>query len=166
MSWFTGAAMGLGSVVDMAGTISSIVAQHKQIELMKQANQIQSEWVHKQEALAIRGQDLTRELSIHGPALRMQSLVDAGYNPVDARRMLGSTETVQYGLMERPVLQRSVITGISETKHLQSVQQALNTFKNGTSIGTKPAPTGFGNPNYQSRPPHVNLGHNPPVTNL
>nr|QBY26586.1 ORF2 [Sapovirus GII] len=166
MSWFTGAALAAGSVVDMAGTISSIVAQHRQLDLMAQANKIQQEWVTKQEALARRGQDISQDLAINGTAKRVESLINSGFTPVDARRLAGGTETVQYGLLDRPILHRGVLTGISETHHLQSMQGALSAFKQGSKYGAPPAPAGFINPNYQSAPPRVNLGFRPPSTNV
>nr|AWK57573.1 ORF2 protein [Sapovirus GII.1] len=166
MSWFTGAALAAGSVVDMAGTISSIVAQHRQLDLMAQANRIQQDWVNRQEALIARGQDISRDLAVNGTAQRVDSLVKAGFTPVDARRLAGGTESVQYGLLDRPILQRSVLSGITETRHLQSVQGALSAFKNGSSYGAPPAPAGFVNPNYQASPPKLTLGPRPPVTNV
>lgn len=166
MSWFTGAALAAGSLVDMAGTVSSIVAQHRQIDLMAQANQIQRDWVNKQEALIKRGQDMSQDLAINGTARRVQSLVEAGFTPTDARRLAGSGETVQYGILDRPILQRGILTGISETHHLQTMQGALSAFKKGSSYGAPPAPAGFVNPNYQLAPPKVNLGYRPPSTNV
>nr|QIE08084.1 minor structural protein [Sapovirus GII] len=166
MSWFTGAALAAGSLVDMAGTVSSIVAQHRQIDLMAQANQIQRDWVNKQEALMRRGQDISRDLAVNGTAQRVESLVGAGFTPVDARRLAGSSETVQYGLLDRPILQREVLAGISETHHLQSMQASLSAFKRGSSYGAPPAPVGFANPNFQPAPPRVNLGFRPPSTNV
>ena len=74
MSWFTGAALAAGSLVDMAGTVSSNVAQHRQIDLMAQANQIQRDWVNKQEALMRRGQDISRDLAVNGTAQRVVEL--------------------------------------------------------------------------------------------
>nr|AWK57649.1 ORF2 protein [Sapovirus GII.5] len=166
MSWINAAALGLGSVVDMAGTISSIVAQHRQIDMMAEANRIQQDWVRRQEQLVMRGQDMSRDLSINGPAQRVESLVNAGFTPTDARRMVGGSETVSYGLLDRPILERSILAGISETRHLQNMQGALSAFKTGTGVGTKPAPAGFGNPNYRTGPPKINLGFNPPSTNV
>nr|BCG68661.1 minor structural protein [Sapovirus GII.1] len=162
MSWFTGAALAAGSVVDMAGTISSIVAQHRQLDLMAQANRIQQDWVNRQEALITRGQDISRDLAVNGAAQRVDSLVKAGFTPVDARRLAGGTESVQYGLLDRPVLQRSVLSGISETRHLQSVQGALSAFKNGSSYGSPSRPRGLRQPKLPGCTPKVNTGPQTP----
>nr|CAE54852.1 minor structural protein [Sapovirus Hu/Chiba/990727/1999] len=166
MSWFTGASLAAGSLVDMAGTIPSIVAQQRQIDLMAEANRIQANWVRRQEALQIRGQDISRDLAVNGTAQRVESLVNAGFTPVDARRLAGGTETVSYGLLDRPILQRGVLSGITETRHLQTMQGALSAFKSGASYGAPPAPSGFVNPNYQPSPPRLKLGPRPPSTNV
>nr|WQL57387.1 small basic protein [Sapovirus sp.] len=166
MSWTQALAMATGSVVDMAGTISNIVAQHRQIAVMEEANRIQADWVRRQEKLAYRAQDMTADLAVNGLSRKVDSLVQSGFTPLDARRLAGGTEVVLHGTMERPVLPRTVLQGISDTHHMQSNLMAVRAFNTGLSSGTPPPPQGFGNPNYQSGRPKVNLGPRPPQTNV
>nr|AFR11843.1 ORF2 [Sapovirus Sewage/California/2009]BAL41650.1 ORF2 protein [Sapovirus Hu/20072248/2008/JP] len=166
MSWSQGLALAAGSIVDMAGTISGIVAQQRQAAAMEEANRIQADWVRRQEKLAYRAQDISADLAVNGVARKVDSLVQAGFTPLDARRLAGGTEVVLHGTIERPVLPRTVLQGIADTHHMQSNINAVRAFNYGTPTGTPPPPPGFNNPNYRGGPPKVNLGYRPPTTNV
>nr|QUS47512.1 ORF2 [Sapovirus GI.1] len=160
MSWLVGALQTFGSLADVAGTVSNIVYQQRQAAQLEKQNELMETWMNKQEALQKSQMELTRDLSINGPAARVQSALDAGFDEVSARRIAGSGERVIWGNLDRPIMHAGTMDSIRQTKHLDSLSHSLATFKNGTPFG-KPAPptTKFGKP--QATIAQINIGHNP-----
>nr|AGH15841.1 small basic protein VP2 [Sapovirus swine/WG214D/2009/USA] len=166
MSWMIGALQTLGGLTDVANTISGIVYQQRQLDLLQQQTQLQAEWMRRNEQLQRDSLALSRELSTEGPTLRFQSALAAGFNPVDARRLAGSGERVVRGYLDQPVFHQGDLVGLRATSHLNTMNAALTTFKQGHPLGTgsppkpttgTPQPQGFANPNYQPRPPGLTL---------
>lgn len=165
MSWLVGALQTAGSLVDMAGTISGIVYQQRQAAQLERQNQLMEQWMTKQETLQRDQMALTRDLSINGPAERVNAAINAGFDPVSARRLAGSQERVIYGNLDRPIAHIGTMDGIRATRHLESMNAALSTFKQGTPFG-KPAP-----PKYTTGRPSnigatINLNHSPGSSNV
>ncbi|BAK19407.1 minor structural protein [Sapovirus Hu/D1714-B/2008/JPN] len=160
MSWLVGALQTAGSLVDMAGTISGIVYQQRQAAQLERQNKLMEDWMNKQEALQHEQMQLSKYLAIEGPTARVQAAIDSGFDPVSARRLAGSQERVIYGNLDRPIMQATAIEGIRTTKHLESMNLALSTFKKGTPFG-KPAPPRITTGRPGGNNPSINLGHNP-----
>lgn len=120
MSWLPGVLSIGGQLVDLASGVSNIVSQQQQISLMREQNQIQRDWVQKQESLIRSQMQQQYDLAINGPAKRLDSLVKSGYSALDARRLMGSGEYVQVGHMERPVLPQVVLSGARATQNMRA----------------------------------------------
>ncbi|AGO21657.1 ORF2 [Sapovirus Hu/G1/BE-HPI01/DE/2012] len=158
MSWLVGALQTTGSLVDLAGTVSDIVYKQRQVAQLEKQNQLMEQWMYKQEALQKSQMDLTRDLAVNTPVYRVQAALDAGFDPISARRLAGSSERVIYGNLDRPIMHAGTMEGIRQTNHLNAISSAMATFKNGTQFG-KPAP-----PKIQTgtpTKPSINLNHQP-----
>lgn len=51
MSWLVGALQTLGGLTDVASTISGVVYQHKHLEQLRRQNDLQQEWMARNEQL-------------------------------------------------------------------------------------------------------------------
>lgn len=168
MSWIVGALQGLAGLSDVANTVSGIAYQHRQLDLLRQQNELQAQWMVKNEALQREAMAMTRDLAVNAPAQRMRAALDAGFNSVDARRLAGSSERVIRGYIERPVMLRTNLEGIRQTNNLLTMNSALETFKKGTPFGmsapprVQQGPIGFSNPNYGK----ISLGPRPPESSI
>lgn len=120
MSWLPGVLSIGGQLVDLASGVSNIVTQQQQVSLLKEQNQIQRDWVRTQESLIRSQMQQQYDLAVNGPAKRLESLVQSGYSPLDARRLMGSGEYVQVGHMERPVLPQVVLSGARVTQSMRA----------------------------------------------
>nr|AWK57619.1 ORF2 protein [Sapovirus GIV]AWK57677.1 ORF2 protein [Sapovirus GIV.1]AWK57681.1 ORF2 protein [Sapovirus GIV.1] len=162
MSWLVGALQLGGALVDAAGSVSNMVYQHKQLELLKQQNQLYSTWMAKNEQLQRDSMALSEKLSTEGPALRVKAALDAGFDPVSARRLAGSGERRIQGYIDMPVMTQQQSSAHWVNGNLAKVNSALTTFQQGTPFG-KPQPPKFqtGGPNIGNNRPTVNIGHNP-----
>ncbi|AQM55648.1 putative minor structural protein [Sapporo virus] len=167
MSWLVGALQGLGGLTDVASTISGMVYQHRHLEQLKRQNDLQEQWMARNEQLQRDAMQLSRDLAIQAPALRVQAAINAGFDVVSARQLAGSGERRINGYLEQPVRTIDQAMAIQSRGNLTTLSNALSTFQNGTQFGMK-APKNFSRPNYnqQSRPPFVNLGPSPPSTNV
>lgn len=67
MSWLPGVLSIGGQLVDLASGVSNIVSQQQQISLMREQNQIQRDWVQKQESLIRSQMQQQYDLAINGP---------------------------------------------------------------------------------------------------
>lgn len=168
MSWIVGALQGLAGLSDVANTVSGIAYQHRQLDLLRQQNELQAQWMVKNEALQREAMAMTRDLSVNAPAQRMRAALDAGFNSVDARRLAGSSERVIRGYIDRPVMLRTNLEGLRQTNNLLTMNSALETFKKGTPFGmsapprVQQGPIGFSNPNYGK----ITLGPKPPESSV
>nr|CAE54861.2 structural protein [Sapovirus Hu/Chiba/000496/2000] len=160
MSWLVGALQTAGSLVDTAGTISNIVYQQRQAAQLEKQNQLMEMWMNKQEALQKSQMELSRDLAVNGPALRVQAALDAGFDAVSARRMAGSGERVIWGNLDRPLMHAGTMDSIRNTKHLESISHSLATFKNGTPFG-KSAPPQFKQGRPAATTAQIQLGPKP-----
>ena len=86
--------------------------------------------MYKQEALQKSQMDLTRDLALNTPVYRVQAALDAGFDPISARRLAGSSERVIYGNLDRPIMHVGTMEGIRQTNHLNAISSAMATFKN------------------------------------
>nr|AWK57641.1 ORF2 protein [Sapovirus GI.6] len=165
MSWLVGALQTTGSLVDLAGTVSNIVYQQRQVAQLEKQNQLMEQWMGKQEQLQRDQMALTRDLAVNGPVERVQAALDAGFDQVSARRLAGSQERVIYGNLDRPIMHAGTVEGIRNTRHLDSISSSLATFKKGTQFGLS-APPKFNTGRPTSTQPTINLGHTPGSSNV
>lgn len=173
MSWVVGALQGLAGLTDVGATISGAVYQHRHIEQLRRQNDLQLLWMQKNERLQRDAMQMSMDLATEAPARRVKSALAAGFDPLSARQLAGSSERRINGYLEQPIRTVGDAMGVQSRGNLVTMSNALATFQNGTQFGMKaPAgfqtyPRGFPNPNYNgSRAPVVHLGPRPPTTNV
>nr|UYU26113.1 minor capsid protein [Sapovirus GV] len=156
MSWIVGALQTLGGLTDVASSISGAVYQQRHINQLRRANDLQAEWMARNEQLQRDAMAMNMELSTRGPALRVQSAIDAGFDPLSARQIAGSNERRISGYLEQPV--RTVDRAVATQSHgnLVGLSNAMSTFSHGTRFGMR-APS-RAQPSVTTGRPVVNLG--------
>nr|AEM37582.1 VP2 capsid [California sea lion sapovirus 1] len=167
MSWLVGALQASGGLTDMAGTIGGIVYQQQHVHQLKRQNDLQLEWMRRNEQLQRDAMQMTWDLSTQAPSLRVKEALAAGFDPLSARQLAGSSERRISGYLEQPIRTIGEAVATRSTGNLATMSNAMQTFQQGSPFGMR-APAGFANPNYQPRPnpPRVNLGPRPPVSNV
>lgn len=173
MSWVVGVLQGLGGLTDVASTISGAVYQHRHVNQLRRQNDLQLEWMRRNEVLQRDAMQMSMDLSTKAPALRVQAALDAGFDAVSARQLAGSGERRINGYLDQPIRTIGEAMAVQSRGNLTTLSNALNTFQTGTPFGMKPPagfqmyPQGFPNPNYAGgRGPVVNLGPRPPQINV
>lgn len=173
MSWVAGALQGAAGLTDMASTVAGIVYQQQHVQQLRRQNDLQFEWMQRNERLQREAMEMSRDLAANAPSLRVKAALDAGFDPVSARRLAGSGERVISGYLDRPIQTIGEASAQRSTGHLGAMNATLSVFQNGTQFGMRqPAhwgpppsslPGGFSNPNYK---PVVHLGPRPPISNV
>lgn len=72
MSWLVGALQASGGLTDMAGTIGGIVYQQQHVHQLKRQNDLQLEWMRRNEQLQRDAMQMTWDLSTQAPSLRVK----------------------------------------------------------------------------------------------
>lgn len=166
MSWLVGALQTLGGLTDVASTISGVVYQQKHLEQLRRQNDLQQEWMARNEQLQRDAMQLSRDLSTHGPALRAQAAIEAGFDVVSARQLAGSGERRINGYLEQPIRTIGEAMAVQSRGNLTTLSGAMSIFQNGTQFGMKQPKNWKLQRAEQSRGPVVNLGPRPPSTDL
>lgn len=165
-----GASLIASAIGDLAIGASNTAIGHRQVNALEEANRIQREWLANQTNLLTQQINLNWQLATEGPSLKFDSAIRAGFTPTDALRLAGSTHSVSYGMIDRPVMPARDVYSIGTTTNtLQRVYHGFDVARQGLSSGAPPAPPGFKgflNPNYQPTPPKVYLGPRPPSFNV
>ncbi|BBK20255.1 structural protein [Sapovirus GV] len=157
MSWIVGALQTLGGLTDVASTISGIAYQQRHINQLRRANDLQAEWMARNEQLQRDAMAMNMELSTRGPALRVQAAIDAGFDPLSARQIAGSNERRISGYLEQPVRTVDRAMAVQSHGNLTGLSNAMTTFSHGTRFGMR-AP-GQARPVATQGRPIINLGH-------
>lgn len=167
MSWLVGTLQSLGGLTDVASTISGMVYQHRHLDQLKRQNDLQEQWMARNEQLQRDAMQLTQDLAVNAPAMRVQAALNAGFDVVSARQLAGSTERRINGYLDQPIRTIDQAMAVQSRGNLTSLSNALATYQKGTQFGLK-QPKGFKSPiaAEQSRGPTITLGPPPPSTNL
>ncbi|BBA54642.1 minor structural protein [Sapovirus GV/HkKa2-1] len=160
MSWIVGVLQGLGGLTDVASSLSGIVYQQRHANQIRRANDLQMQWMARNEQLRRDAMDMDYRLGTEGPALRVQSALAAGFDPLSARQIAGSHERRISGYLEQPIRTVDRAVGVQSYGNLTTMSNAMATFRNGTRFG-KPQPQGF-----QNNRPVLNLGPRPPESSV
>nr|ALT14130.1 VP2 [Sapovirus Bari/4076/2007/ITA] len=165
-----GAALIGSALGDPAIGASNTAIGHRQVNALEEANRIQREWLSNQTNLMTQQINLNYDLAINGPVRKYESALSAGFTPSDALRLAGGTNSVSYGMIDRPIMPGRDVYAIGTTTNtLQRIYHGFDVARQGLSSGAPPAPPGFVgflNPNFKPSPPKVYLGPRPPTFNV
>lgn len=155
MSWIVGALQALGGLTDVGSTISGAVYQHRHLNQLRRQNDLQEQWMARNEQLQRDAMEMTRDLSINAPSQRVKAALDAGFDVVSARQLAGSNERRINGYLEQPIRTIDQAMGVQSRGNLTTMSNAMATFQQGTQFGMRAPPQrptiqGFNNPNYNS----------------
>ncbi|BBA54644.1 minor structural protein [Sapovirus GVI/HgOg2-4] len=151
MSWFSGALGTAGFLGDLAGTIGNIVAQQQMVRNQAKQLEIYQQAVNKSLDLQQRGQDVSVFLSTQAPVLQYGSARALGLTHQEAQKVVSGHRILVGGVDVDPRSLPTLPFFIQPTNHQVSGRAASAKFITGTPGATKPAPSGFSNPNYGVR---------------
>ncbi|BBA54664.1 minor structural protein [Sapovirus GX/HgTa2] len=150
MSWFAGMLGAAGFLGDLAGQVGNIVAQQQIVRNQREQLKIYQQAVTRQLQLEQRAQDLNYELSTRGPQLRYANARQVGFTHDEAMQLHSNHNVIYGGVSVDPrPLQSLPYYNQGNQLRMQAMTLA-SSFRTGTPGFTKPAPTGFSNPNYGS----------------
>lgn len=151
MSWFAGALGTAGLLGDIAGTIGNIVAQQQVVANQRRQLEIYQQAVDKNLKLQDKMLEMNYELATSGPSLQYSAARKMGFNHLEATQMLGA-HRVTYGGVDVEPRALTTLPYYMQNQQLQGqARSVVSQFTQGTPGFTKPAPSGFSNPNYNVR---------------
>lgn len=162
MSWFSGALGTAGFLGDLAGTIGNIVAQQQMVRNQARQLEIYQGAVNESLKLQQRAQDVSVYLSTQAPVLQYGSARSLGLTHQEAQKVVSGHRVLVGGVDVDPRQLPSLPFFIQPTTHQSNGYATAARFAMGTPGATKPAPSGFPNPNYGVKLTSYrqNLGHN------